>query len=157
MQAGADLYRDEAIDKTLLLVTANHLVAALHRCSASRLGVPKLSTGLRTAIERLRDIYEHWDSYYYAQQRGRSASGKYKRLLQELPGTNAWTLHWNYKTGLTLAGVLHLPTRVSEVRSIGTAAWRAHEQLLRGTVADDELERLRPARFVPKRGQTAPT
>ena len=45
MQAGADLYRDEAIDKTLLLVTANHLVAALDRCSASRLGVPKLSTG----------------------------------------------------------------------------------------------------------------
>jgi hypothetical protein len=96
---------------------------------------------LRTAIERFRDIYEHWDSYYYAQQRGRSPSGKYKRLLQELPGTNAWTLHWNYKTGLTLAGVLHLPTRVSEVRSIGTAAWRAYEQLLRGTVADDELER----------------
>jgi len=66
-------------------------------------------------------------------------------------------LHWNYKTGLTLARVLHLPTLASEVRSIGTAAWRAHEQLLRGTVADDELERLRPARFAPKRGQTAPT
>jgi hypothetical protein len=64
-------------------------------------------------------------------------------------------LHWNYKTGLTLADVLHLQTLASEVRSIGTAASRAHEQLLRGTVADDELERLRPARFVPKRGQTA--
>jgi hypothetical protein len=50
-------------------------------------------------------------------------------------------LHWNYKTGLTSAGVLHLQTLASEVRSIGTAAWRAHEQLLRGTVADDELER----------------
>jgi hypothetical protein len=80
MQAGADLYRDEEIDKTLLLVTANHLVAVLHRCSASR-RVPKLSTGLRIAIERLRDIYEHWDSYYYAQQRGRSPSGKYKGLF----------------------------------------------------------------------------
>jgi hypothetical protein len=33
-------------------------------------------------------------------------------------------LHWNYKTGLTLAGVLHLQTRASEERSIGTAAWR---------------------------------
>jgi hypothetical protein len=65
--------------------------------------------------------------------------------------------HWNSATRLTLAGVLHLPTLVSEVRSIGTAAWRAHKQLPRGTVADDELERLRPARFVPKRGQTAPT
>jgi hypothetical protein len=41
-------------------------------------------------------------------------------------------LHWNYKTGLTLAGVLHQPTLASEVRSISTAAWRAHEQLLRG-------------------------
>jgi hypothetical protein len=49
-----------------------------------------------------------------------------------------------------LAGVLHLPTRVTEVRSVGTAAWRAQKQLLHGTVADDELERLRPARFVPK-------
>jgi hypothetical protein len=56
-----------------------------------------------------------------------------------------------------LAGVLHQPRLAFEVRSIGTAAWRAHEQLLRGSVADDELERLRPARFVPKRGQTAPT
>jgi hypothetical protein len=89
----------------------------------------------------LRDIYEHCDSYCYAQQRGRSPSGKYKRLLQELPGANPWVLHWNYKTGLTLAGVLHLPTLASEVRSIGTAAWRTHEQLLRGTIADDELER----------------
>ena len=88
------------------------------------------------------DIYEHSDSYYHAQQqRGRSPSGKYKRLPQELPGANPWMLHWNYKTGLTLAGVLHLPTLASEVRSIGTAAWRAHEQMLRGTVADDELER----------------
>jgi hypothetical protein len=50
-------------------------------------------------------------------------------------------LHWNYKTGLTLAGVLHLQTLASGVRSIGTSAWRAHEQLLRGTVTDDELER----------------
>jgi hypothetical protein len=66
-------------------------------------------------------------------------------------------LHWNYKTGLTLAGVLHQPKLASEVRSISTAAWRAHGQLLRGSVADDELERLRPARFVPKRGQTALT
>jgi hypothetical protein len=49
-----------------------------------------------------------------------------------------------------LAGVLHLSTRVTEVRAIGTAAWRAQKQLLHGTVADDELERLRPARFVPK-------
>ena len=127
MQADADLYRDEAIDTTLLLVTANHLVTALNRCSTSRLGVPKFPTDLRTAIERLRDIYEHSDSYYDAQQRGRSPSGKYKRLLQELPGANPWMLHWNYKTGLTLAGVLHLPTLASEVRSIGTAAWRAHE------------------------------
>ena len=76
-------------------------------------------------------------------------------MPQELPGANPWMLHWNYKTGLTLAGVLHLQTRASEERSIGTAAWRAHEQLLGGTVPDDELERLRPARFVPKRGQTA--
>jgi hypothetical protein len=88
MQADGDLYRDEAIDKTLLIVTANHLVTALNRCSTSRLGVPKLPTDLRTAIERFRDIYEHCDSYYYAQQRGRSPSGEYKRLLQELPGAN---------------------------------------------------------------------
>jgi hypothetical protein len=40
MQAAGDLYRDEAIDKTLLIVTANHLVTALNRCSTSRLGVP---------------------------------------------------------------------------------------------------------------------
>ena len=101
--------------------------------------------------KRLLDIYEHSDSYYHAQQqRGRSPSRKYKRLLQELPGANPWMLHWNYKTGLTLAGVLHLPTLASEVRSISTAVWRAHElplrgraheQLLRGSVADDELER----------------
>ena len=156
-QTDADLYRDEAIDKTLLVVTANHLVTPLNRCSTSRLGVPKFPTDLRTAIERLRDIYEHSDRYYDAQQRGRSPGGKYKRLLQELPGANPWMLHWNYKTGLTLAGVLHLPRLASEVRSIGTAAWRAHEQLLRGSVADDELERLRLARFVPKRGQTALT
>jgi hypothetical protein len=62
MQADADLYREEAIDKILLLVTANHPVTALNRCTTSRLGVPKLPTDLRTAIERLRDIYEHWDS-----------------------------------------------------------------------------------------------
>ena len=43
MQAAGDLYRDEAIDKTLLIVTANHLVTALNRCSTSRLGVPKAS------------------------------------------------------------------------------------------------------------------
>jgi hypothetical protein len=30
-------------------------------------------------------------------------------------------LHWNYKTGLTLAGVLHQPRLASEVRSISTA------------------------------------
>jgi hypothetical protein len=47
-------------------------------------------------------------------------------------------LHWNYRTGLTLAGVLHQPRLASEVRSISTAAWRAHEQLLRGSVADDD-------------------
>jgi hypothetical protein len=88
MQADADLYRDEAIDKILLLVKANHPVTALNRCSTSRLGVPKLPTDLRTAIERLRHIYEHWDSYYDAQQRGRSPSRKYKTLLQELPGAN---------------------------------------------------------------------
>ena len=64
MQAAGDLYRDEAIDKTLLIVTANHLVTALNRCSTSRLGVPKLPTDLRTAIEHLRDIYKHWESYY---------------------------------------------------------------------------------------------
>ena len=139
MQADGDLYRDEAIDKTLLIVTANHLVTALNRCSTSRLGVPTTDCEPRSNVSR--DICEHWDSYYYAQQRGRSPSGKYKRLLQELPGANPWMLHWNYKTGLTLAGVLHLPTLASEVRSIGTAARRAHEQMLRGTVADDELER----------------
>jgi hypothetical protein len=33
MQADGDLYRDEAIDKTLLIVTANHLVTALNRCA----------------------------------------------------------------------------------------------------------------------------
>jgi len=43
MQADADLYRDDAIDTTLPLVTANHVVAALNRCSASRLGVPQVS------------------------------------------------------------------------------------------------------------------
>jgi hypothetical protein len=43
MQADADLYRDDAIDTTLPLVTANHGVAALNRCSASRLGVPQVS------------------------------------------------------------------------------------------------------------------
>ena len=47
-QADSDLYRDEAIDTTLLLVTANHLVTALNRCSTSRLGVPKFPTDLRT-------------------------------------------------------------------------------------------------------------
>ena len=46
-QADADLYRDEAIETTLLLVTANHLVTALNRCSTSRLGVPKFPTDLR--------------------------------------------------------------------------------------------------------------
>jgi hypothetical protein len=46
-QADADLYRDEAIDTTLLLVTANHLVTALNHCSTSRLGVPKFPTDLR--------------------------------------------------------------------------------------------------------------
>lgn len=40
-QAHEDLYRDEAIGKTPLLVTANHLVTTLNRCSTSRLGVPK--------------------------------------------------------------------------------------------------------------------
>lgn len=79
-------------------------------------------THRRTAIERLHHIYEHSDSYYDAQQRGRSPNGKYKRLPQELPGANPWMLHWNYKTVLTLAGLLHLPTLASEVRSIGTAA-----------------------------------
>ena len=54
MQADADLYRDEAINRTLLLITANHLATALNRCSASRLGVPKRPTDLRIAIERLR-------------------------------------------------------------------------------------------------------
>jgi hypothetical protein len=43
MQADADLYRDDAIATTLPLVTANHVVAALNRCSASRLGVPQVS------------------------------------------------------------------------------------------------------------------
>jgi hypothetical protein len=82
MQADGDLYRDEAIDTTLLLVTANYLVTALNRCSTSRLGVPKFPTDLRTAIERLRDIYEHSDRYYDAQQCGRSPSGKYKRFFR---------------------------------------------------------------------------
>ena len=41
-------------------------------------------------------------------------------------------LRWNYKTGLTLAGVLHQPRLASEVRSISTAVWRAHELPLRG-------------------------
>jgi hypothetical protein len=50
-QADADLFRDEAIDKTLLLVTANHPVTTLNRCTTSRLEVPKLPTDLRTAIE----------------------------------------------------------------------------------------------------------
>jgi hypothetical protein len=117
MQADADLYRDEAINRTLLLVTANHLATALNRCSASRLGVPKRPTDLRIAIERLRRHIRALDSYCYAQQRGRSPSGKYRRSLQGLPGTNAWMPHWNYETRLTLAGVLHLPTLVSEVRS----------------------------------------
>jgi hypothetical protein len=89
-QADADLYRDEAIDKTLLLVTANHLVTALNRCSTSRLGVPKLPTDPRTAIERLRDIYEHWiatatHSRAAVRQAG-STRGRFRSCLARTPG-----------------------------------------------------------------------
>jgi hypothetical protein len=86
MQADGDLYRDEAIDKTLLIVTANHLVTALNRCSTSGLGVPKLPTDLRTAIEHLRDIYKHWESYY----RRTAARPFAQREVQEVASGAAW-------------------------------------------------------------------
>jgi hypothetical protein len=81
-QADADLYRDEAIDTTLLLVTANHLVIALSRCSTSRPGVPKFPTDLRN---RDRTFARHIRALGSLLRRTAARpfpSGKYKRFFR---------------------------------------------------------------------------
>jgi hypothetical protein len=124
-----------------------HSTVAAHQGSE----FPKFPTNRRT---RDRTFARHIRARRIATTMHRSAAvrpagstrGCFSSCLARTPGC----FIRDYETRLTLAGVLHLPTRVTEVRSVGTAAWRAQKQLLHGTVADDELERLRPARFVPK-------
>jgi hypothetical protein len=157
-QADADLYRDEAIDKTLLLVTGQsprNCTQPLHHIKA------RSSQASDRPANRDRNVCSTYTSTRIATTTHSSSAavrpaGSTRRCFRSCL---ALTLDASLELqdGTDLGSRAASATLASEVRSIGTAAWRAHEQLLRGTVADDELERLRPARFVPKRGQTALT
>jgi hypothetical protein len=111
-------FSETSYDEHCLVVAATNLDRALRR-APRMLRQTAVKGETRRALQLLRNVYEHWDELRACYRQGNTKRGAARKLSQEFPGVEPWTLVFQPDDGdLVIAGLISIRLFCKDLRTL---------------------------------------